>query len=166
MHAWRLFRIQYPSVSDTPNIVASDAANLAELAAVARDGEPDRYLAALLAPRGQRDALLALAAFSAEIRRIPLLAHEPAMGEIRRQWWRDALTLPPELRSGHPVADTIRAATRSYQLPVDLLVGFIDATSCYLGGETLGDAQLEVHLSHSEGVLFDLAGRVLAPVQI
>ena len=130
--------------------------------AAAREGEPDRYLAALLAPRPHREALLALAAFSAEIRRIPQLVHEPAMGEIRRQWWRDALALPEGLRSGHPVADAARAASRSYHLPAALLVGFIDAASRYPGsGSLFSDEQLQAHLWSSEGALFGLAAQVL-----
>jgi 15-cis-phytoene synthase len=149
-------------VSDTPNIEAPDAADVAALAAVAREGEPDRYLAALLAPRAQRDDLLALAAFSAEIRRIPLLAHEPAMGEIRRQWWRDALTLPPELRSGHPVTDALRATALRCNLPAELLAGFIDSASGPFPDDVqVGPEELEARLSKAEGGLFELAARVL-----
>ena len=63
-----------------------------EVAAIAREGEPDRYLAALLAPAPEREALLALAAFAAELTRIPLrVVQEPMMGEIRLEWWRTAL---------------------------------------------------------------------------
>ena len=49
------------------------------------------------------------------------------MGEIRLQWWRDALALPPALRTGHPVADAVREAAHSHQLPADLLEALIDA---------------------------------------
>jgi phytoene synthase len=144
----------------------ADAATVGDAAAVAkaaRDGEPERYLAALLAPQPNRDALLALAAFSAEVRRIPLLAHEPAMGEIRRQWWRDALAMPMPLRSGHPVADAIRGAAQQHALPGDLLTGVIDAHSAYPGNLTPpGPVELEAHLWGAEGALIALAAQVLA----
>src|SRR5262249_11917100 len=114
-------------VTTARNTSSTDADSAAVIAS-ARAGEPDRYLAALLSPHPQREALLALAAFSSEIRRIPLDVHEPAMGDIRLQWWRDALSLPPELRSGHPVADAVRTVAASYQLPGHLLEGLIDAS--------------------------------------
>jgi len=65
---------------------AADSASAAQAAVIeaARTGAYDRYAAALLAPRGARDALLALAAFSAELSRIaPATRREPRMGEIR-----------------------------------------------------------------------------------
>ena len=103
-----------------------------------------------------------LAAFSAEIRRIPLLVHEPAMGAIRSQWWRDALELPAPLRAGHPVADAVRSAARTYALPSDLLDGVIDASALALPDEpSSGDGDLRAHLWKTEGALFALAGRVL-----
>jgi len=141
----------------------SAKADAAAIAEAAREGEPERYLAALLAPRPARDALLALAAFSAEVRRIPLVAHEPAMGDIRRQWWRDQLALPLPLRSGHPVADAVRAAAQTHALANDLLAGVIDAHSAYPGGETpLSHVELQAHLWGAEGALVALAAQVLA----
>ena len=68
--------------------------------ASARSGEPDRYLAALLAPPAARADLLALAAFASELARVPsLVTREPTMGEIRLQWWRDALAARPARRA-------------------------------------------------------------------
>jgi phytoene synthase len=132
------------------------------VAAIAKAGEPDRYLAALLAPPGQRGALLAVAAFSAELSRIPLrIVHEPAMGEMRLQWWRDAVTLPPELRTGHPVADAVRVAARSHDLPADLLEALIDGRSLLLHDTSLPtEGSLRDLLWKTEGALFALAARI------
>jgi hypothetical protein len=56
--------------------VAADA-----VAAAARLGEFDRYLAALLAPPSARADLLALAAFASEVARVPfIVTGEPAIG--------------------------------------------------------------------------------------
>ena len=87
--------------------------------ASARSGEPDRYLAALLAPPAARDALLALAAFSSELARVPRARpREPAMGEIRLQWWRDALAAPARARApAIPWPTRVRAAMHRYDLP-------------------------------------------------
>jgi acyl CoA:acetate/3-ketoacid CoA transferase alpha subunit len=99
------------------------------VAASARSGEPDRYLAALLAPPSARTHLLALAAFSSELARVPLLVtREPAMGQIRLQWWRDALEAPQAgARTGNPIADAVRDAMQRCELPAALLRDVIEA---------------------------------------
>lgn len=56
-----------------------------------RDGDHDRYLAALFAPAGRRRALWAIAAFHLEIARVRDKVREPMMARIRLQWWRDAV---------------------------------------------------------------------------
>ena len=84
------------------------------VAASARSGEPDRYLAALLAPPDARPHLLALAAFSSELARVPsLVTREPAMGEIRLQWWRDALAASDASRAPAIPSPTPCAARRN-----------------------------------------------------
>jgi 15-cis-phytoene synthase len=147
--------------------VAADAGSPGDaaqvLAASARSGEPDRYLAALLAPAPARTGLLALAAFSAELANVPrLVRREPAMGEIRLQWWRDALALPADQRTGNPVADALRAAVFAHALPLDLLHGPIEARTGDLHAEAMADDDaLRTYLWKSEGASFALAGRVL-----
>jgi phytoene synthase len=134
----------------------------AEIADIARAGEPDRYLAALLAPAPQRAALLALAAFTTELARIPRRAvREPFMGEVRLQWWRDALALPEAESAGHAVADGVRRAARRHGLPAALLGGMIDArASELLAAPFDDDIALYDFLQRSEGAHFDLACRV------
>jgi phytoene synthase len=143
----------------------------AEIAAVARAGEPDRYLAALLAPEPQRAALLALAAFAAELARIPHRAvREPYMGEIRLEWWRTALGFSGNGNdgrgsSGHAVADAMRSAVRRYNLPVAALDAMIDAHALELQAAPFrDDAALQAFLDRTEGALFALAARVAGPV--
>jgi phytoene synthase len=134
--------------------------------AAARGGEPDRYLAALLAPAPQRAALLAVAAFAAEMARVPLLAvREPAVGDIRLQWWRDALALPQEERAGHAVADAVRAAVHRYRLPPALLGGLVDGYAASLGDAPPADeAALQDRLWKTEGAQFALAARIVGVV--
>ena len=97
---------------------ALSAAERDAIAASARAGEPDRYLAALLAPPSARPHLLALAAFLGELARVPArVTREPAMGQIRLQWWRDAIAAPAGARTGNPVADALRATIRTCHLP-------------------------------------------------
>ena len=145
---------------------ASSASAAADaVAASARSGEPDRYLAALLAPPSARTDLLALAAFASEVARVPYIAgSEPAIGEIRLQWWRDALQPSRDLaRTGNPVADALRVAVRRHELPGALFMEIVEARSSDLGGEVMADdAALQTYLWKGEGTVFALAGRMLA----
>lgn len=53
--------------------------------------DQDRYLTALFAPEKARRGLAALYAFNLEIARIPEATTEPLIGEIRLEWWREAI---------------------------------------------------------------------------
>jgi 15-cis-phytoene synthase len=142
-------------------LAAASSADVVRLAA--RAHERDRYLSALLAPRAARDDLIALAAFAGEIARIPAMVHEPMAGEIRLQWWRDALeALERGEKSGHPVADAVGAARLRHRLPDSVLHGIIDAHTIGLYEEPLEDDQaLSSFLANTEGAMFALALRVL-----
>lgn len=134
----------------------------AAVRAAAREGEYDRYLAALLAPAPARDGLLALAAFASELGRVPLLAREPMMAEIRLQWWRDALEQPAAIRTGHPLADAVREVAAHYVLSPDLLVGMIEARSREASAEPIADdAALNARLWAIEGAQFVLAANIV-----
>ena len=128
----------------------------------ARAGEPDRYLAALLAPPPARLHLLALAAFSSELANVSAaVTREPVMGEIRLQWWRDSLA-PGVAPTGNPIADALRAAIAEASLPRPVLLDVIDAHALDLNPQPLeSDADLDAYLQRTEGALFGLAARIL-----
>ena len=139
----------------------------AAIVASARAGEPDRYLAALLAPAPARGDLLALAAFAAELARVATaVTREPAMAELRWQWWRETLAEPAGTQSGHPIADHLRALTaRGGVAQPDLmadLMGLVDAHAGALEPVAFAsDAALERYLTGTEGLLFALSARML-----
>ena len=129
----------------------------------ARDGEPDRFAAALLAPEPQRQALLAIAAFSAELRRIPVSVKEPMMGEVRLQWWRECIAA--QTVSGNPIADALIAAVDAYSLPRPALLGMVEARAFDLYADPMPDAaSLRGYLARTEAAPFELALRVLGRV--
>jgi phytoene synthase len=130
-----------------------------EVRDAAMRAEPDRYIAATLAPPTARPALAALAAFAAEVARIPATVSEELLGEIRLQWWRDALAEGREGRlSGHPVADSLIEAVSRHRLPTELLEAVLDARERDLSGAMLEDDQeLAAYLQATEGNLFLLA---------
>jgi phytoene synthase len=135
-----------------------------ELIEAARLGEPDRYVAALLAPAAARPGLIALAAFCAELRRIPRLVREPMMGEMRLQWWRDVLAAAPSTGPiGHPLADALTATVADYRLPVPILTAMTEGRAFDLYRDPMPDrATLEAYLGKLDGAHAELALRILA----
>ncbi len=126
----------------------------------ARTHAYDRYLSALLAPPAVRNDLLVLAAYLGEIRRIPLVAHDAAIGEIRLQWWRDALLSAAP--SGHPVADAVLDLKRRRSLRADLLEAPLEGTSRELYEDGIRDArELALYADEAEGAALRLGLAVL-----
>jgi len=74
--------------------------SLQACADIVAKGDPDRFLAAMAAPVAARRVLFPLYAFNVEVSRAPWVGSEPMIGEMRLQWWRDALE---EIGSGQPV---------------------------------------------------------------
>ena len=104
------------------------AAALSPLAADVRRYDRDRFVTVLFAPADRREALFALYAFNAEIARIRELVTEPLLGEMRLQWWRDALdTIYAGNDLAHPVAMGLAAAIRTHRLSRPLFDELIDA---------------------------------------
>ncbi|MEM8632760.1 MAG: squalene/phytoene synthase family protein [Pseudomonadota bacterium] len=65
--------------------------SLQACAEIVKRGDPDRFLAVMAAPPGAREVLFPLYAFNVEVARAPWVTDEPAIAEMRLQWWRDAL---------------------------------------------------------------------------
>jgi phytoene synthase len=138
----------------------SDADFCAELV---RNHDFGRYAATLFAPDDARRSLLALYAFNATIERVRDQVSQPLPGEIRLQWWTDAL-------SGHghgdvehnPVAAELLRAVRDHQLPIDRLLKLVDAHIVDLYNDPMPDlAVLESHLRDSESTLLLCAAMIL-----
>ena len=51
----------------------------------------DRFICTLFAPEACRDDLFTLLAFNLELARTRERVTEPLIGEMRLQWWRDAI---------------------------------------------------------------------------
>lgn len=129
----------------------------------ARQTEPDRYLSALLAPDRARAGLVTLAAFAGEVGRISRIVKEPMMGEVRLQWWRDALEAGVAGgTTGSPVADAVCEAVRRDRLPEALLMSVIDGRGQELWPDfPPSGGDLDRYFDRTEGALLRLAGRVL-----
>ncbi len=101
---------------------------LSHCAAAVRQEDHDRFLTALFAPDGAREDLFALYAFNFEIASTREKVSEALIGEIRLQWWRDAIA---EIYAGrprdHPVVGALARAVERHGLSRDLLDRMIDA---------------------------------------
>jgi phytoene synthase len=108
--------------------MADPESNFAHCEALVREADPDRYWASLLAPVEKRPYLHALHAFNFEIARVRDAVREPMLGEIRLQWWRDALQ--GEARGdvrANPVAAALDDTIVKFRLPRQSLVDLIEA---------------------------------------
>jgi phytoene synthase len=128
-----------------------------------RANDRDRYFATLLLETRTRDALSALYAFNADVASIRERAREPAAGEIRLQWWRDALD-----GDGHgavrqnPLAEALLDTIAAYGLPVPELLRLLDARRFDLYDDPMPDvASFEGYAGETSSVLYQLGAMIL-----
>jgi NADH dehydrogenase [ubiquinone] 1 alpha subcomplex assembly factor 6 len=100
-----------------------------------RRHDPDRFLTALYAPSARRESLLTLYAFNLEIAKVRETVSEPMLGEIRLQWWREAIESAygggPVRR--HAVVEPLTDAIREHRLTRSHFDRLIDARAFDLG---------------------------------
>lgn len=131
-----------------------------ELIASLRGSDPDRLYVALFASGATRERLLSLFAFNLEIASTRERVSETMLGQIRLQWWRDALE---EIRSGeprrHPVVEALAEWMRGADQSVfGLAHAMIDAREADLEDQPFETmAQLVSYASDTSANLLHLA---------
>ncbi len=136
-------------------------------AELVRSADRDRFIATLFAPAQCRGALHALYAFNIEMARVREAAREPLPGEIRLQWWAEALR---GQRSGegtaNPVASALLSTIERYQLSAAKLIDLIAARRFDLYSEPMAlVADLEDYARKTCSALFAAATTVLCGVE-
>ena len=128
-----------------------------------RANDRDRYLATLVLPDAERAAITALYAFNADIASVRDRAREAAAGEIRLQWWHDALA-----GEGHgavranPLADALLDTVAEYSLPVPALIRMIEARRFDLYDDPMPDMPtFEGYAGETASALYQLGAMVL-----
>lgn len=141
--------------------VADEAA--AFCAQEVRSRDFDSYAVSLFAPPEQRRALLALAAFNLEIARVRDMVSQPLPGEIRLQWWIDALAGKEHGEvAGNPVAAELLQVRADHALPDGSLQQMIEAHRFDLYDDPMPSlAALERYGQHTDGTLAALGARIL-----
>jgi phytoene synthase len=128
-----------------------------------READRDRFLATLFAPQKYRRGLHALYAFSIELDRVRALARESMPGELRLQWWREAIGGAGGEAMAHPVVAASRDTAVRYDLPPASLIGVIDAHQFDLYNEPMeSSAQLQAYAAQTSAAIFQSAVRILA----
>lgn len=132
--------------------------------ALVRAADRDRFLTALFAPAERRPALFALYAFNIEIARVREVVRDPLAGEIRVQWWSDALA--GEARGdahANPVAAALIETVTRHGLAVERLQALIAARRFDLHDEPMATlAELDAYAEGASAGLMALAADSLA----
>jgi phytoene synthase len=131
--------------------------------AAVRRHDPDRYFATLFAPAALRPHLFALYAFNYEIARVGEAVREPMMGEIRLQWWREAVESARDGRPReHEVARALAQMFASAVLPLELFDAMIEARRNDLDPSPFADLpSLEAYADATSGNVMRLGARIL-----
>jgi len=137
------------------------AKGLSPVAALVRRHDRDRYQTALFAPADRREALFALYAFNYEIARVREAVTQPMLGQIRLQWWREAVTAayagtPPRQ---HVVAEPLAGVIRDVALTRKHFERMIDSRERDLADEP--PATLAALQDYAEGTSATLLYLVL-----
>jgi len=123
----------------------------------------DRFLLLRLVPEDRQDALATLFAFNLEVARVRETVSETMLGEIRLQWWRDALDgIEAGTPRHHPVVQGLARTIATHDLPRALFDRLIDARARDLDDSPFVTVrEQEDYLDATNGGLMVLAGRIL-----
>ncbi len=128
----------------------------------------DRYLCSLFAPAKHREALFAVLAFNIEVAKTREAVTEPMLGQIRLQWWREAIAeiydSDPERGDirRHEVAQPLGVAIRAHDLPRRAFDQLIDAREFDLTDQAPGSLSALVdYLDDTSAALFHLLSLIL-----
>jgi 15-cis-phytoene synthase len=129
-----------------------------------RSEDKDRWLTALFVPEDRRPLINALYAFNIELARIRALVSEPMLGEIRLQWWEEAVTgIYTGETPDHPVLQVLACAIEAGDLPLHAFRNMIEARKFDLYDDPMPSlTDLEGYLGETSSALIQLAALVLA----
>ena len=131
--------------------------------ALTRDHDRDRWLAGLFAPAGARPHLYALTAFSYEVGRLREVTRTPLAGEMRLQWWREALIGEGRGEvAGHPVAAALIDTIGQFHLPTQPFDDLLAARAFDLYDDPMPSLNdFEGYCGETSSVLFRLDALIL-----
>ncbi len=127
-----------------------------------RERDHELWLTSLFWPATVRPHAHAILTFGDEIGRVREAVSEPMLGEIRLQWWREAIE--NEAPAGHPVAIALLDTIARFNLDGARFLALIEARAFDLYDDPMpSEAALEAYARDTWGVLLAAIARVLAP---
>ncbi len=129
-----------------------------------KQADPDRYRAALMAEAQGRQDLLILYAFHYELSKVPEVTSEPMLGQIRYQWWREAID---EIYGGrdvrrHEISTPLSEMLRRCDIPRFWIDRLIDGRSRDLDPQPFDDiAAARDYVRQTSSQLMQIAVKLL-----
>ena len=119
----------------------------------------DRFLSAMTAPPARREALFALYAFNHEISKTAGVVSEPMLGQIRLQWWREAIEeCYADTPRRHAVVTALAEVVQDVDPTRSLFDALIEGREGDLDFQPPGSlAELERYADLTSGCLTELA---------
>ncbi len=123
----------------------------------------DRFLVTLFAPNAVRQDLFSIYAFNHEVAKIRETVSEPMLGEIRLQWWREAIDgIEAGTPRNHEVVRPLNEAFHNHNLTKDMFYKVIDARTADIYDENPATIQdFEKYLGDTSGNLMRIAAWIL-----
>lgn len=141
---------------------------MAELNILTREAlkkaDPDRFRAALMSDAQGRADLLILYAFHYELSKVPDVTSEPMLGQIRYEWWREAID---EIYSGkevrrHEISTPLSEMLRRTEVPRFWVDRLIDGRARDLDPQPFADVNVAIdYARQTSGQLIQIAVKVL-----
>jgi len=129
-----------------------------------KQADPDRYRAALMASAQGRDDLLILYAFHYELSKVPDVTSEPMLGQIRYEWWREAIDEiygQREVRR-HEISTPLTELLRRRDVPRFWIDRLIDGRARDLDPQPFADmADARDYARRTSGQLMQIAVKIL-----
>jgi phytoene synthase len=129
-----------------------------------KQADPDRYRAALMADAQRRHDLLILYAFHYELSKVPDVTSEPMVGQIRYQWWREAIDeiySDGEVRR-HEISTPLTELLRRTDVPRFWIDRLIDGRARDLDPQPFADlAEAQSYARQTSGQLMQIAVKLI-----
>ena len=129
-----------------------------------KQADPDRYRAALMADAQRRGDLLILYAFHYELSKVPDVTSEPMVGQIRYEWWREAIE---EIYSGgevrrHEISTPLTELLRRTNVPRFWIDRLIDGRARDLDPQPFADMEeAQIYARQTSGQLMQIAVKLI-----
>ncbi len=143
-------------------------ATMAELNLTTREAlkkaDPDRYRAALMSDDQGRDDLLILYAFHYELSKVPDVTSEPMLGQIRYEWWREAVDeiYTDKAVRRHEISTPLSEMLRRTNVPRFWVDRLIDGRARDLDPQPFADMQAACdYARQTSGQLMQIAVKTL-----